>query len=165
MVHFRLDATTVDSGDPDAVEEAGGDTAANAVGRFNPRSTVRMGQPPKSPSPSRTPTSSTSTPAPPSGSNQRRHCRCRNPLPGGSAQRSGLRGVKRTVAILGSPTGAGSFTSSHIVSIPTNVNDRGCLRKSAWLGRNRRDSTEHRPHETPGRWASEGSSGTPGSPS
>lgn len=44
MVHFRLDATTVDSGDPDAVEEAGGDTAANAVGRFNPRSTVRMGQ-------------------------------------------------------------------------------------------------------------------------
>jgi multiple sugar transport system ATP-binding protein len=43
MVHFRLDATTVDSGDPDAVEEAGGDTAANAVGRFNPRSRVRMG--------------------------------------------------------------------------------------------------------------------------
>ncbi len=44
MVHFRVDATTVDSGDPDAVEEAGGDTAANAVGRFNPRSSVRMGQ-------------------------------------------------------------------------------------------------------------------------
>ncbi len=44
MVHFRVDATTVDSGDPDAVEDAGGDTAANAVGRFNPRSTVRMGQ-------------------------------------------------------------------------------------------------------------------------
>jgi len=44
MVHFRLDATRVDSGDPDAVEEAGGGTAANAVGRFNPRSTARMGQ-------------------------------------------------------------------------------------------------------------------------
>jgi multiple sugar transport system ATP-binding protein len=44
MVHFRLDATTVDSGDPDAVEEAGGESAANAVGRFNPRSTVRMGE-------------------------------------------------------------------------------------------------------------------------
>ena len=44
MVHFRLDATTVDSGDPDAVEEAGGENASNAVGRFNPRSTVRMGE-------------------------------------------------------------------------------------------------------------------------
>jgi len=33
MVHFRLDATTVDSGD----------TAANAVGRFNQRASVRMG--------------------------------------------------------------------------------------------------------------------------
>jgi multiple sugar transport system ATP-binding protein len=44
MVHFRLDATTVDSGDPDAVEEAGGDASANAVGRFSPRSQVRMGE-------------------------------------------------------------------------------------------------------------------------
>jgi multiple sugar transport system ATP-binding protein len=44
MVHFRLDATRVDSGDPDAVEEAGGDSASNAVGRFSPRSTVRMGE-------------------------------------------------------------------------------------------------------------------------
>ncbi|NNE12407.1 MAG: sn-glycerol-3-phosphate ABC transporter ATP-binding protein UgpC [Ilumatobacter sp.] len=44
MVHFKLDAPRVDSGDPDAVEEAGGETAANAVGRFNPRSRVRMGQ-------------------------------------------------------------------------------------------------------------------------
>jgi multiple sugar transport system ATP-binding protein len=42
MVHFRLDANTVDSGDPDAVEEQGGENASNAVGRFNPRSTVRM---------------------------------------------------------------------------------------------------------------------------
>ena len=44
MVHFRLDAPTVDSGDPDAVEEQGGENASNAVGRFNPRSTVRMGE-------------------------------------------------------------------------------------------------------------------------
>ncbi len=44
MVHFRLDATTVDSGDPDAVEEQRGENASNAVGRFNPRSSVRMGE-------------------------------------------------------------------------------------------------------------------------
>ncbi len=43
MVHFRLDAKTVDSGDPDAVEESTSDTAANAVGRFHPRSRARMG--------------------------------------------------------------------------------------------------------------------------
>jgi multiple sugar transport system ATP-binding protein len=41
MVHFGLDAGRVDSGDPDAVEEAG--AGANAVGRFNPRSRVRAG--------------------------------------------------------------------------------------------------------------------------
>jgi multiple sugar transport system ATP-binding protein len=40
MVHFRLDAARVDSGDPDAVEEAG---TSNAVGRFNPRSRVKVG--------------------------------------------------------------------------------------------------------------------------
>jgi multiple sugar transport system ATP-binding protein len=44
MVHFRLDAPTVDSGDPDAVEEAGGEGSANAVGRFHPRSAARAGQ-------------------------------------------------------------------------------------------------------------------------
>ncbi|MGA1073627.1 MAG: ABC transporter ATP-binding protein [Ilumatobacteraceae bacterium] len=44
MVHFRIDAPTVDSGDPDAVEEAGGEGSANAVGRFHPRSTARPGQ-------------------------------------------------------------------------------------------------------------------------
>jgi multiple sugar transport system ATP-binding protein len=43
MVHFDLAARTVDSGDPDVVEEAEG--ASNAVGRFNPRSKVRMRQP------------------------------------------------------------------------------------------------------------------------
>jgi len=42
MVHFNIDARTVDSGDPDAVEEA--ESSANAVGRFSPRSTVRMRQ-------------------------------------------------------------------------------------------------------------------------
>jgi multiple sugar transport system ATP-binding protein len=41
MVHFSLDAPTVDSGDPDAVEEAG--VTANTVGRFHPRSRVRIG--------------------------------------------------------------------------------------------------------------------------
>ena len=43
MVHFRLDAKTVDSGDPDAAEDAGGSNAANAVGRFHPRSGARIG--------------------------------------------------------------------------------------------------------------------------
>jgi multiple sugar transport system ATP-binding protein len=42
MVHFDVDAPTVDSGDPDAVEEKQG--AANAVGRFNPRSRVQIGE-------------------------------------------------------------------------------------------------------------------------
>ena len=37
MVHFRLDAKTVDSGDPDAAQESTSATAANAVGRFHPR--------------------------------------------------------------------------------------------------------------------------------
>jgi multiple sugar transport system ATP-binding protein len=45
MVHFRLDAPTVDSGDPDANEEKTGLDVANAVGRFNPRSRVRVGDP------------------------------------------------------------------------------------------------------------------------
>jgi multiple sugar transport system ATP-binding protein len=43
MVHFRIDAPTVDSGDPDAVEERGVASVANAVGRFSPRSRVRVG--------------------------------------------------------------------------------------------------------------------------
>jgi multiple sugar transport system ATP-binding protein len=43
MVHFSLDAQTVDSGDPDAVEEAG--VTANTVGRFHPRSRARIGEP------------------------------------------------------------------------------------------------------------------------
>jgi multiple sugar transport system ATP-binding protein len=42
MVHFRVDAPRVDSGDPDVVEEAG-TTVANAVGRFHPRSRVKIG--------------------------------------------------------------------------------------------------------------------------
>ena len=40
MVHFDLDAPTVDSGDPDAASDEG----AKAVGRFNPRSRVRIGE-------------------------------------------------------------------------------------------------------------------------
>jgi len=43
MVHFNIDASKVDAGDPDAVEEA--PDSANAVGRFSPRSRVRMGEP------------------------------------------------------------------------------------------------------------------------
>jgi len=39
MVHFGLDAPRVDSGDPDASNDTGGD----AVGRFNPRSHARAG--------------------------------------------------------------------------------------------------------------------------
>jgi multiple sugar transport system ATP-binding protein len=41
MCHFSLDAPVVDSGDPDAVEEAG--VTANTVGRFHPRSRARIG--------------------------------------------------------------------------------------------------------------------------
>jgi multiple sugar transport system ATP-binding protein len=44
MAHFHIDAPTVDSGDPDAVEDKGAGTSANAVGRFNPRSTARIGE-------------------------------------------------------------------------------------------------------------------------
>ncbi|MCU1359634.1 MAG: sugar transporter ATP-binding protein [Ilumatobacteraceae bacterium] len=43
MVHFSIDARTVDSGDPDAPEETPGVGQANAVGRFHPRSRVRIG--------------------------------------------------------------------------------------------------------------------------
>jgi multiple sugar transport system ATP-binding protein len=43
MVHFRIDASKVDSGDPDAVEEASGSTASNAVGKFSARTGLRAG--------------------------------------------------------------------------------------------------------------------------
>ncbi|MAT05914.1 MAG: ABC transporter ATP-binding protein [Acidimicrobiaceae bacterium] len=42
MVHFEIDAPRVDSGDPDAADEAS--AGANAVGRFNPRSRVKPGE-------------------------------------------------------------------------------------------------------------------------
>ncbi len=42
MVHFAVDASAVDSGDPDAPDQLPGDGQANAVGRFSPRSRVRM---------------------------------------------------------------------------------------------------------------------------
>jgi multiple sugar transport system ATP-binding protein len=44
MVHFALDAVTVDSGDPDAAQETTTTAAANAVGRFHPRSHVKVGE-------------------------------------------------------------------------------------------------------------------------
>jgi len=40
LVHMKVDATFVDSGDPDAVEEL---SDSSLVGRFNPRSQVRIG--------------------------------------------------------------------------------------------------------------------------
>ena len=43
MVHFTIDAPTVDSGDPDAPDTQPVDGQANAVGRFNPRSRARSG--------------------------------------------------------------------------------------------------------------------------
>ncbi|MDB0005643.1 sn-glycerol-3-phosphate ABC transporter ATP-binding protein UgpC [Ilumatobacteraceae bacterium] len=43
MVHFSIDAATVDSGDPDAPETQPVEGQANAVGRFNPRSRSRAG--------------------------------------------------------------------------------------------------------------------------
>jgi len=43
MVHFALDASTVDSGDPDAAQDDGSHEGA-AVGRFSPRSRARAGE-------------------------------------------------------------------------------------------------------------------------
>ncbi|WOI58138.1 ABC transporter ATP-binding protein [Palleronia sp. LCG004] len=42
VVHLRLDAVAVDSGDPDAVEDLGG--MSNAVAKFEPASTVSAGE-------------------------------------------------------------------------------------------------------------------------
>ena len=43
MVHFSIDAATVDSGDPDALDTQPVEGQANAVGRFSPRSQVKSG--------------------------------------------------------------------------------------------------------------------------
>jgi len=43
MVHFDIDAISVDSGDPDAAQDDGSHTGS-AVGRFSPRSRVRAGE-------------------------------------------------------------------------------------------------------------------------
>jgi multiple sugar transport system ATP-binding protein len=40
MVHMSIDASTVNSGDPDAPQELPGEGASNAVARFSPRSKV-----------------------------------------------------------------------------------------------------------------------------
>ena len=45
MVHFAIDAHTVNSGDPDAPEQELGEGIANAVARFSPRSRVRPDEP------------------------------------------------------------------------------------------------------------------------
>lgn len=44
MVHSAIDAPTVDSGDPDALDVTLVQGQPNAVGRFNPRSRVRKGE-------------------------------------------------------------------------------------------------------------------------
>ncbi len=44
MAHFVLDAARVESGDPDVAQEAVATGVANAVGRFHPRSRVRVGE-------------------------------------------------------------------------------------------------------------------------
>jgi multiple sugar transport system ATP-binding protein len=41
LAHFAIDARTVDAGDPDAPKRTITDGQANAVGRFNPRSSVK----------------------------------------------------------------------------------------------------------------------------
>jgi multiple sugar transport system ATP-binding protein len=42
MVHLAIDATTVDSGDPDAPDEMRGEGGANGIARFSPRSRVQV---------------------------------------------------------------------------------------------------------------------------
>ena len=44
MVHVSIDAPNVDAGDPDVLDTAPTEGQANAVGRFSPRSRVRMGE-------------------------------------------------------------------------------------------------------------------------
>ncbi len=44
MVHFALDAARVESGDPDEAKETAVTGTTNAVGRFHPRSRVRIGE-------------------------------------------------------------------------------------------------------------------------
>jgi multiple sugar transport system ATP-binding protein len=43
MVHFAVDASTVDSGDPDAADTRSGEGQVSSVGRFHPRSQVKIG--------------------------------------------------------------------------------------------------------------------------
>ncbi len=45
LVHLSVDAVAIDAGDPDAVQDVATGSGAPCVGRFNPRSSVRMGQP------------------------------------------------------------------------------------------------------------------------
>ncbi len=44
LVHFALDAVPVDAGDPDARQVGPTGVSTQAVGRFNPRTTARMGE-------------------------------------------------------------------------------------------------------------------------
>ncbi|MGY6499590.1 MAG: ABC transporter ATP-binding protein [Acidimicrobiales bacterium] len=44
MVHFSIDATAAETGDPDAIEEVGSGDRTMCVARFDPHSRVRMGE-------------------------------------------------------------------------------------------------------------------------
>ena len=43
LIHFRIDAPHVDSGDPDALDELGDESTTRATARFTPRSPARVG--------------------------------------------------------------------------------------------------------------------------
>ncbi len=42
-MHFALNTPTVDSGDPDALDELGDQSVSRCTGRFSPRSRARVG--------------------------------------------------------------------------------------------------------------------------
>jgi multiple sugar transport system ATP-binding protein len=44
LVHMSIDAPRVDAGDPDAAESVRADGRSNMIGRFDPRSTVAIGE-------------------------------------------------------------------------------------------------------------------------
>jgi len=45
LIHFGVDAPTVDSGDPDAIEELGDESSTRFTARFSPLSRARVGDP------------------------------------------------------------------------------------------------------------------------
>ncbi len=45
LVHFRVDATAADPGDPDALDEVGTTGTTMCIAKLEPRTTIRLGQP------------------------------------------------------------------------------------------------------------------------